>query len=224
MKFADITNLLEKLGIKIPETFWKEEIVRFITESRSERIVEIPLVLNYIPQKQSKILDIGCRYSLLPIQLASLGHEVYGIDIYPYKRRHPNLRFFRKDFRQSPFKDNFFDVVISLSTIEHIGLGFYKEARNPEGDKEALEETRRVLKPEGTLLLTVPFGQPIDSGWYKVYDRKRISKLLSAFNVSVIKVFAEMNGIWQPLSINKAEKMDSTGRVKAVIFISAKKK
>jgi len=219
-----ISNTLVRFGLKISETFWKEEFVRFITESRSERIVEVPMVLNYIPKKPSRILDIGCRYSLLPIQLASLGHKVYGIDIYPYKRRHPNFHFFRKDLRQSPFKSNFFDVVVSLSTIEHIGLGFYKERKDQEGDIKAVNEVRRILKPGGAFLLTLPFGKHVNSNWYRVYDKKRILKLLSFFEPSVIRVFAERDGSWLPVQISQAEKIDSTDKVKAVAFVYAKKK
>jgi len=219
-----ISTLLNRFGLRIPEVFWKGEIVRFITESRSERIVEIPLVLSNIPHKKSRILDIGCRYSLLPIQLASLGHEIYGIDIYNYGRKHPNLHFFRNDFLESPFRGNFFDVVISLSTIEHIGLGFYGEKRDLHGDKRAVEEVKRVLKPKGIFLLTAPFGRPTDSTWYRVYDKKRITSLLSDFEITTMKVFSEERGIWQPVSIDKAEEIDSACQVRVVIFILAQKK
>lgn len=218
-----ISYLLDRLGIRIPEIFWKEEIVRFITESKSERIVEIPLILRSIPRKKSKILDIGCRYSLLPIQLSSMGHKVYGIDIYPYQRKHPNLHFLKGDFLEAHLKNNFFDVVISLSTIEHIGLGFYKEKLNNEGDRDAVEKVKRILKPKGTFLLTVPFGKPTDSNWYRVYNRKRIVNLLEGFKIFAWEVFAERQGNWMPFSITKAEKMDSSSRVRAVIFISTRK-
>lgn len=221
--FRKISYLLDRVGLKIPEIFWKEEIVRFITESRSERIVEIPLVLNNIPREKSKILDIGCRYSLLPIQLSSMGHKVYGIDIYPYQRKHPNLHFFRGDFLEAHFRNNFFDVVISLSTIEHIGLGYYKEKLNIHADRDAVEKVKRILKPKGTFLLTVPFGKPMDSNWYRVYDRKRIMNLLSSFQISTWKVFAEKQSSWVPVSIGAAEKIDSSSEVRAVIFISARK-
>lgn len=68
--------MLRSLGIKIPEIGLKEELVRFLVETKSERIVEIPLVLSNLPTNKATILDVGCRYSLLSIQLASLGHRV----------------------------------------------------------------------------------------------------------------------------------------------------
>ncbi len=44
-----------------------------------------------------------------------------------------------------PFKVGSFDLIVATDVLEHI-----------KNDKEALKEWRRVLKPGGTLLLTVP--------------------------------------------------------------------
>jgi ubiquinone/menaquinone biosynthesis C-methylase UbiE len=52
-----------------------------------------------------------------------------------------------------PFPDNTFDVVAATDVLEHI-----------ENDVAALKEWNRVLKPGGTLLLTVPAYQWLWSG------------------------------------------------------------
>ncbi|MBC8492896.1 MAG: class I SAM-dependent methyltransferase, partial [Chloroflexi bacterium] len=44
-----------------------------------------------------------------------------------------------------PFKDNYFDVVICLETIEHL-----------ENPQHCLNEVRRVLKKEGLFLVSIP--------------------------------------------------------------------
>jgi SAM-dependent methyltransferase len=49
-----------------------------------------------------------------------------------------------------PFPDNNFDVVFATDIIEHV-----------EDDIEALSEIRRILKPEGKVILTVPAFQSL---------------------------------------------------------------
>ena len=225
MSISNITNLLIKFNIKIPENYMKEEIVRFATEARTERIVETPEVLRNIPSKNVKILDVGCRYSLLPIQLASLGNEVYGIDIYPYKRRHPNFHFTKLDILKAKFKRSFFDVVISLSTIEHIGLGFFGEKVDLDGDRKAIKKINFLLKRRGILLLTAPFGKPFDSSWYRVYDKKRLLKLLDGFKIREMRIYKKSsNEVWIPVTLKEAETIDSSVFVSSAVFVKAIKK
>ena len=45
----------------------------------NERIVEYPQIFQWL-RPGSVVLDIGCVTSRLPIQLASLGYEVHGVD------------------------------------------------------------------------------------------------------------------------------------------------
>lgn len=219
-----VTNLLLKFNIKIPEVSLKEEIVRILTESSSERIVEVPLVLRAIPEERSKILDIGCRYSLLPIQLASLGHDVYGIDINEYKKRHPNFTFCRGDILKSPFKPTSFDVIISLSTLEHIGLGRYGDQPNKKGDIQTVQQIYRLLKKKGVFILTVPFGKAVDTKWYRVYDKDRIKTLIEEFTIAKQKVFIDKNGFWEPSILKEAERVDSAEKAEAMLFLSLIKK
>lgn len=219
-----ITNILIKLNIKIPEVPLKEEIVRFLTESNSERVVEIPLVLRAIPEKKSRILDVGCRYSILPIQLASLGYEVHGIDINTYNKRHPNFIFCRGDILKPNYKASSFDVVISLSTLEHIGLGRYGDQINERGDIQTVEQIYKLLKPQGIFILSVPFGKATDTKWYRVYDCKRIKDLVRKFDVLEERVFISKNNYWIPSDFEESEKVDSSVRTDSMLFLKLIKK
>lgn len=223
LKIGEITDILIDLKMKIPEIYLKEELNRFITESRSERIVETPLVLGSIPREKSTILDIGCRYSLLPLQLASLGHRVYGIDIHKYRRRHKNFHFINGDILDCKLKKNFFDFAISLSTIEHIGLTFYGEKNNKTGDIDAVNRVHDLLKEKGSFVLTLPFGIPKDNKWYRIYDLKRLKSLLGMYKIIEIKTFIENNRNWFPASVKDAEKVESLGSVGSVVFVQAQK-
>jgi len=218
----NITNFLARLNIRLPETFLKEEIVRYLTESDS-RIVEIPLMFNMIPFPRKRILDVGCRYSLFSIQLASLGHEAHGIDINNYKRKHPNFRFREGDIIKSGYPKNYFDIVVSLSTIEHIGLGRYNDKSNVKGDIDAIKEIYRITKLGGQILITLPFGKPVDTDWYRVYDIERIRKLLTGFKINKKYVFRDKNGSWIPAFAKDTEDIDSSKKPMAVVFVKATK-
>lgn len=223
MNLSIITRIPRLLGAKIPEIPLKEEIVRFLAEPTTERIIEIPLVLNNIPKKKSKILDIGCRYSLLPIQLASLGHKTFGIDINEYHRKHKNFSFTLGDVRESPYKNSFFDYVISLSTIEHIGLNYYGDKKGGDGDAATVNEIYRILRPGGKFLMTAPFGKVKDSSWYRVYSKKRINNLFKQFKILKLLTFREIDGNWIPVPIKDAESIDCSKKVSAMFYVEVEK-
>jgi ubiquinone/menaquinone biosynthesis C-methylase UbiE len=66
------------------------------------------------------------------------------------KLSYSKINLFDYDVRNLPFKDESFDCVYSISVIEHIA--------NNE-DTKALLEMWRVLKPGGSLVITVPYDQ-----------------------------------------------------------------
>lgn len=79
-------------------------------------------------------LDIGERYGLDPL-----------IDYYLLKfDMAKQIRWVKGMAEDMPFQDNFFDVVISTDTLDHVA--------NPE---RVLKEIKRVLKKRGLLFLTV---------------------------------------------------------------------
>lgn len=61
-----------------------------------------------------------------------------------------NVSFSLEDARQLSLPDASFDVVYSMSVLEHVEAG--------SDDSSAIGELMRVLKPGGLLILSVPFG------------------------------------------------------------------
>lgn len=223
MNIFFISQLFYKFGIKIPEGLLKEKIVGWCGNKSNERIIEYPQILAKLPLKKSRILDVGCRYSALPIQIASLGHRVYGIDLFPYYQKHPNFLFRRGDILNPPFKKSFFDIVTAISTIEHIGCHYYGDKKDEKGDIKAVESVYKLIKPGGWFMLTLPFGKAMDAGWYRVYDQKRIEKLLSKFRQVELKTFVLKEKYWQVASIKKAKDQDSSRKVRAIVFAKARR-
>jgi SAM-dependent methyltransferase len=127
-------------------------------------------------QAHTRILDIGCTGSILTPLVASLGYEVTGLDLSRPRILDvlglPNLAFHLGDARRMKFADCFFDAVLLVSTLEHIGIGGrYGSDEDSEGDKKAIKEIARTLKPKGLLILTVPFGRHVVVRPYnRIYD------------------------------------------------------
>lgn len=97
-------------------------------------------------KKAEKILDIGCGDGrmLRILKKSGVRAKLFGIDI---SRNVKTTEFNYKvgDTRKLPYKDNTFDVVYSLGTVEH-----FKET-----DK-AINEHFRVLRNGGFCIITVP--------------------------------------------------------------------
>ncbi len=133
-----------------------------------------------------KVLDIGCtsRNNFLTVALAATGWEVYGIDNRPFLLKYPGFHFIHGDVMHMSFSDHFFDVVCAVSTLEHLGLsGRYKIKTNSiDNDFKAMPEIKRVLKHDGSLIITVPYGQSrIIEGWARIYDQDRLQRLFSGW-------------------------------------------
>jgi 2-polyprenyl-3-methyl-5-hydroxy-6-metoxy-1,4-benzoquinol methylase len=129
-----------------------------------------------------KVMDIGSASSLLPLRLARLGYRVTALDIRPYPFDHRNLTFIQANITDSGFRSDveFQDVVVCVSTLEHIGIGYYGDKMALEGDKLALEAMHEIIKPGGGLLLTVPFaGQFRRDDYQRIYDPEVIGVLFS---------------------------------------------
>ena len=97
---------------------------------------------------QGKVLDVGCGE--MPFR-PFLSHEVdyQGVDVAESvsfgMRNHPDIVLF--DGVNIPFPDNSWDGILCTEVLEH--------AVEPE---LLIAEMLRVLRPGGTLLLTVPFA------------------------------------------------------------------
>ena len=79
------------------------------------------------------------------------------------------ISYLFSDLRHLPYADGYFDTVASISTLEHVGMdnvGYGADApRADDPAKEmdlAIRELVRVLRPNGVLLVTVPYGRRED--------------------------------------------------------------
>ena len=183
-----IKSELSQLGNKP----WDAFASRRPTVRMTERVVEIPWVLSRY-RGERRVLDVGSAnaVSLYLDHLRRLGiPELQGVDL--SAKAVKGIHMTQADVRKMPFEDGFFDLILCVSTLEHIGLdnsGYGLSASTEQtGDVRALREMRRVLRPGGRLLLTVPFGRAGDYGWFRQYDIQRWHELTGAANLRAAEI------------------------------------
>lgn len=87
-----------------------------------------------------------------------------------------NLTCGTADLTALPFADESISSISCMHTVEHIGLGRYGDPLDPEGDIKAMAELRRVLAPDGSLLLVVPVGRPrIQFNAHRIYSYELVT-------------------------------------------------
>ena len=70
-----------------------------------------------------------------------------------------------------------FDVILSISSFEHDGLGRYGDPVDPDADLRSMSKTRQMLSPEGLLFLAVPIGRDcVMWNAHRVYGRARLQR------------------------------------------------
>lgn len=112
-----------------------------------------------------------------------------------------------------------------MSTIEHIGIEEpYGDLIDHEGGKKALKEMTRILKPNGMMLITVPYGKHAPKLWFRVYNSNSLQNLIGGLSVEDAEYFALKNGYWIPVSKHEAERVKTIQSVRAVVLLKLTKK
>jgi SAM-dependent methyltransferase len=175
-----------------------------------ERIVEYPWLLAHLPSGPGVLLDAGSalnfRFLLRRPELAV--KTIYICTLAPERHSFWQLgvSYTFQDLRRTCFRDEFFDHVVSLSTLEHIGLDngrFYtgkpEAQRDPDSYIDAVREMARILRPGGQLCLSVPYGRRADLGWLQVFDAPMLDWMREAFAPTTVveHIFRYTSEGWQ---------------------------
>ena len=119
----------------------------------------------------SSALVLGSENPWVEACLLSLGaRDVTTIEYGAINSTHPQVKTFTPDQVRAdpnPFL-NKFDVVVTVSSLEHSGLGRYGDALNPWGDRQATARAWCMTKPQGNLVLNVPCNEK-DTIYYNAH-------------------------------------------------------
>ncbi len=175
-----------------------------------DRDLEYPWVIKNVDITSGKLLDIGSTigqmlYDVLPKEI-----EINAINLNAQKDV-PNVTQYEGDIRGTDIKSENFDIITCISTLEHIGVeGRYKVVGDDDGDIKAMKEMHRLLKKNGKLILTVPYGAKDVLPINKLYNKERMKKLFKGYEV-VNEEYLKYNskhGIWLTVSEQEAAETD----------------
>ena len=168
-----------------------------LTILRSDEYFEhINNVIKKLPRR-ARILEAGCGLGRWVFYLDSLGFETVGLDIvrealkeaiaYGRIKRKPTV-LVRGDVLNLPFRENSFDLVLSLGVIEHFKNG---------KEKTCIKESFKVLKNFGLLFVSVPnkyhFIYILLRGYSTMRGKWRIG-FERSFSIRDLKHFLEVEG------------------------------
>lgn len=145
--------------MKEPQEFWEqsEQVEKFAAREPDERLRE--LVEAYEAPERTRVLDLGCAGGRNTDYLARRGFDVHAVDassamVSRTRRRMAEARDEAEAERRvhvgrmedlARFGASTFDIVVAL--------GVYHNAADRRGWRKALEETARVLRTGGRLLV-----------------------------------------------------------------------
>lgn len=96
-------------------------------------------------------------------------------DFRPAKLNLSNLVSAPANLSHLHMESNSIKSLSCMHTVEHVGLGRYGDAIDPEGDVGAAHELSRVVAKDGNLLFVVPIGKPrIQFNAHRIYSYKMV--------------------------------------------------
>lgn len=198
---------------------------KHMTLDVNERVIEVPWIFSQFDlHKKQKVLDVGYLESSVALSLATAGFQVTGIDIRRGDIFYPNLKTVQEDICQTTLKDKSFDVIILLSTLEHIGLdSMYGRVAKSSSDQIAIDSCHRLLKSGGTLLLTTPVAHTASqNNFMRIYTPTRLKQMLKSFKIESTEFYAPQKNrkYWQKVIAKELPESPKFG----VALIKAKKK
>jgi len=147
--------------------FW-EKLLRELPESYKSWFKDERKFLHKHITKNSKVLEVGCGDGRSIKDIIDVTKNIYAIDhdkkavddaVNNFKEYH-SIKIILEDAIKLQFKDESFDFVLCLTTFANLGNYKYK----------ALEEMKRVLKKDGSIIISV-FSEDALKERMKVYKK-----------------------------------------------------
>src|SRR2546422_3465677 len=190
----------------------------------NERIIEVPYTLRSLDLALgSRVLDVGSRWSPLPFELAALGYRTVATDLDPFPVQGAGFDYVLADLRRPPFKPMSLDGITMVSTLEHVGVGFYDSHQGSDDDFQVVEALRELLRPGGKMVLTVPFGIGEIGKLQRSYDSERLARIARGWTVEEKQFFAVASRGWEQTTELEASTVHSALQTRAVALLSLSK-
>lgn len=158
------------------------------------------LMLQVSYREGGKILDVGCGNGYFLKWMQKQGWQVYGVEISKaasqVAQRH-GLEVYNGELPKAKYPSDYFDVVTMNQVLEHV-----------YSPSEYVQEAKRILKPNGILIICVPNIQSFEERifqehWYALdvprhlyfFDIAKLKGLLERNNFEIRNVLSKSFGL-----------------------------
>lgn len=163
----------------------------------------------------SHVLEIGCgEFDWLKVAAQYWPQmRFWGVDWRCSNQQHERTVVMQGDARQEwLYPPGSFDWIVSISAIEHMGLGHYDaDPVDPDGDTQVIANAFTWLKPGGWLTFDVPWqpsGFEVCGTSHRLYDPDSLFLRLWCEPLARAKCTARWHGTWYARSNETAQLID----------------
>lgn len=177
-------HYLSEIGFVVPERYASS----FVSLGGAAEVQFIYGRFSRNLPKAARILLVGAKGGRDYFFLKNLGFDVVAVDI----GLQPDIQdiVVCNVEEPLPFDEHSFDAALLGEVLEHL-----------RDDVRALENVRRVLKPEGLLMVSIPFYHDAEEGHMRIHSPKSGVRLLQMGGFSVID-YLERPGIFWLRGLN----------------------
>jgi hypothetical protein len=183
---------LKQLPILHRELFingeWSKEYIQKLIDNPSEpedypnALIDLYNCLNELDLSEKNILVVGSITPWIESYLLNLGASHINItDVNPIQINDDRISF----IHFSELLENKYDIIISFSSVEHIGLGRYGDELDEDGDLKFMNSSSKLLKNKGIFILGIPVAEQykVDGHWHRIYDENRLNILIEKYKL-----------------------------------------
>lgn len=164
--------LYERKIEDLDKATFKTILDRWSDDSLNLEAHRFDLINRLIPNaKEKKILDMAAGCGSFVLQGLRSGYNTYGVEPEAWKQDLIDIKFEENNYNPQwrerlqkgigediPFSDNYFDIIDSWQTIEHV-----------QNQKKCIREFYRVLKHGGMCILRGPSYWCFNEGHYRMF-------------------------------------------------------
>jgi len=170
-------------------TYSEALVEKFIEDAKNRAIMHYPETDQWLydaiekyPINGHEVLIIGSEEPCYEGVALANGATVTMVEYQKVTSEHPKLQTMTvEEFEKT---DKLYDSVISISSVEHSGLGRYGDPLDPNGDLKSMKFLLDKIKPGGLCFLAVPMGlDQILWNAHRVYGKIRFPLLIEGWEV-----------------------------------------